>query len=208
MHYTLRLVRHFAVAVNYIALEGLDGCGKSTQAQFIADNYGYHLTREPGATALGKEIRKLLLHSKDMSISNDAELLLMLADRAQHLDEVVRPLLQAGKMVVSDRSYLSSLAYQGGGRGITLSHIETLHAPILKDTIPELVIFIDTPVEVALGRINRDKDRFESLDSTFYEAVRETYLSLSTTFTNQWVTLDGTLTPQELSQQIANILTK
>jgi len=196
------------VAINYIALEGLDGCGKSTQAQFIADTYGYHLTREPGATNLGKEIRKILLHSTDMNISNDAELLLMLADRAQHLDEVVRPLLQTGKMVVSDRSYLSSLAYQGYGRGINLDHIETLHAPILKNTIPQLVFFIDTPVEVALGRINRDKDRFESLDTTFYKAVREGYLALSATFTNHWVTLDGTLTPQELSQQITNILTQ
>ena len=196
------------MAVNYIAFEGLDGCGKSTQAQFIADTFGYHLTREPGATNLGKEIRKILLHSTDMNISNDAELLLMLADRAQHLDEVVRPLLQTGKMVVSDRSYLSSLAYQGYGRGINLDHIETLHAPILKNTIPELVFFIDTPVEVALGRINRDKDRFESLDTTFYKAVREGYLALSTTFTNHWVTLDGTLTPQELSQQITNILTQ
>jgi dTMP kinase len=190
----------------YIALEGLDGCGKSTQAQFIADSFGYYLTREPGATILGKEIRELLLHSKNISISNDAELLLMLADRAQHLDEVVRPILSAEEMVVSDRSYLSSLAYQGGGRGMNLSHIEALHAPILKNTIPDLVLFIDTPVEIALGRIKRDKDRFESLDLTFYNAVRESYLSLANTFAKTWFTLDGTLSPEELNVQIRDII--
>ena len=194
------------MSYKYIALEGLDGCGKSTQAQFIADSFGYHLTREPGATILGKEIRELLLHSKDISISNDAELLLMLADRAQHLDEVVRPILTSGEMVVSDRSYLSSLAYQGGGRGMNLSHIEALHAPILKNTIPDLVLFIDTPVEIALGRIKRDKDRFESLDLNFYNAVRDSYLSLAHTFAQTWFTLDGTLTPEELNAQIKDII--
>jgi dTMP kinase len=150
------------------------------------------LTREPGATDLGVRLRELLLDPATGDVDSRAEALLMAADRAQHVAEVVRPALAAGRHVVTDRFAGSSLAYQGFGRGLPLDEVERLSRWATAGVWPDLVVLVDVPVEVAATRLGPDLDRFERAGPGFHQRVREGFLELAATDPQRWVVVDGT----------------
>ena len=159
----------------YIAFEGGEGSGKSTQAARLAERLGAELTREPGGTAIGARLRDLLLDPSVTGLDARAEALLMAADRAQHRAEVVAPVLASGRHVVSDRSVYSSLAYQGGGRGLDLDTIRAISQWALDDCWPDLVVFLDLDPDTAAARLaDRRLDRFELEDAGFTRRLRVT----------------------------------
>ena len=165
----------------FITLEGGEGVGKTTNLAFIEDyltSRGIDLlrTREPGGTPLGERIRGLLLDSDAMN--NATELLLVFAARAQHISEVIRPALAAGRWVLCDRFTDASYAYQGGGRDIDTSVIEFLEQWVQAELQPDLTLLLDTPIEVGMSRVRQRgvADRFESEQFDFFEKVRMAYL--------------------------------
>lgn len=176
----------------FIAFEGGEGCGKSTQAARLADAIGAVLTREPGGTDLGLRLRELLLDPATEHVDRRAEALLMAADRAQHVAAVVRPSLAAGRHVVSDRFAASSLAYQGYGRGLPLDEVRELSAWATDDTWPDLIVLIDVPVETAAARLGEDLDRFEQADDGFHQRVTDGFRDLAAADPARWVVIDGT----------------
>jgi len=185
----------------YIIFEGIDGSGKSTQAKILSQRLGAKLTREPGGTLIGQKIRELILHSND-SLEVETEAILMAADRSEHLAKIILPAVSTGVDVVSDRSYLSSYAYQGYGDGFSLVRLKELNEPLLKIVKPTHIIFIDTPIEIATSRINGEKDRFESSGNYFFEKVREGYLSLEKESSLPWLTINGMKSVEEISEII------
>ena len=138
---------------HYIAFEGLEGCGKSTHVTRLAEALGGIATREPGGTAIGASLRAAMLDASNTMLSPRAEALMMSADRAQHLDELVLPALRAGKHVVSDRSAFSSLAYQGYGRMLDIDELKRFNNWAIAGNWPDLVVFIDVPLEQLLERL-------------------------------------------------------
>lgn len=168
----------------FITLEGIEGVGKSTHLDFIR---GYlqdrglpvKVTREPGGTPGADEIRSLLLKPRDEPVPPLAELLLMFAARALHVDSVIRPALAAGIWVVCDRFTDASYAYQGGGRGIATARIATLERMVLKGLRPDLTILLDADIAVSMTRVRQrgTLDRFEREQQAFFQRVRRTYLA-------------------------------
>jgi dTMP kinase len=175
-----------------IALEGIDGCGKSTQARLLADRLGAVLTFEPGATALGSSLRTLLLHPDQPALAERTEALLMAADRAQHVAEVVQPALGRGEWVVTDRFSASTLAYQGYGRGLDLGELTGLIEWATGGLAPDLCVLVD--VEPAVGRARRagtSRDRMESEGSGFEQRVADGYRLLADRQDTPWLVVDG-----------------
>ncbi|MEH6500435.1 MAG: dTMP kinase [Pseudoalteromonas distincta] len=167
----------------FITLEGPEGAGKSTNLRVLAQalaNAGCDplLTREPGGTPVAERIRDVLLSHHDEPMCADAELLLMFAARAQHLNALIKPALAAGRVVISDRFTDATYAYQGGGRGIAHERIATLETWVQGDLRPDLTLIFDVPVDVGMARARArsELDRFEVEQSSFFEAVRNTYL--------------------------------
>ena len=190
-------------AGRYIALEGAEGCGKSTHAARLGEALDAVLTRETGGTHLGNEIRTLLHDPANTHLADKAEALLIAADRAQHLHEVVRPALTTGRHVVSDRSAFSSLAYQGYGRGLPLEIVREISDWALDGHWPELVILIDVPVEVLSERMaKRDLDRFEQADEAFHARVRAGFAEMAAADPDRWVVIDGTIEKDEVAHAI------
>jgi dTMP kinase len=186
-----------------LALEGIDGSGKSTQARALAGALGAQLTHEPGATALGATLRRLLLAPDSPSISLRAEALLMAADRAEHLAVVVEPALGAGQWVVSDRYSGSTLAYQGYGRGLALAELRGLVGWATSDRQADLSILVDLPVEVAQARLaEAAPDRLERLGPVFAQRVRDGFLALAAEDPAHWLVVDGTTEPAALTAHI------
>jgi dTMP kinase len=170
----------------FITLEGIEGVGKSTHAGFIRtalEQAGRRVcqTREPGGTALGEEIRSLLLHGRELAINDKTELLLIFAARAQHLEEVIRPALARGEVVLCDRFTDATYAYQGGGRGIPRDHIAELESYVQGDQRPDHTLLFDAPVATGLERAGGRSaaDRFEAEAVQFFEQVRRAYLDLA-----------------------------
>jgi len=175
----------------FIAFEGGEGCGKSTQATLLARSIGAVLTREPGGTELGTRLRDLLLDPLVGDIDPRAEALLMAADRAHHVATVIRPALAAGDHVVSDRFAASSLAYQGFGRGLSLDEVREISEWATGGLWPDLTVLLDVPVEVAAARLGTDLDRFEQADDGFHRRVVEGFRSLAADNRSDWVVIDG-----------------
>jgi dTMP kinase len=176
-----------------IALEGIDGCGKSTQAALLADHLHARLTFEPGATELGTALRELLLSPALPDVVPPAEALLMAADRAQHTAEVIEPLLSKGVSVVTDRFTASTLAYQGFGRQLDLSALRALNQWATGGVSPDVNILIDVPLDVARARMKPARaDRLEGLGEAFQCRVREGYEQLIEDDPDAWVRIDGT----------------
>jgi dTMP kinase len=186
----------------YLAFEGGEGSGKSTQAARLAARLDARLTREPGATALGGRLRSLLLGPDTGVLDDRAEALLMMADRAQHLSEVVLPTLVDGRDVVSDRSVWSTLAYQGYGRGLDVEELRTICDWSCHGRWPDLAILVDVPVEIGLGRVGEDRDRLELVGGGFHERVRDGFLALAAAAPDRWLVVDGTRAPDEVASAI------
>ena len=189
-----------------IAFEGIDGCGKSTQAKLLAESLGALLTFEPGDTALGASVRTLMLHS-DGAVSSRAEALLVAADRAQHVDEVLRPALLSESWVITDRFNGSTLAYQGAGRGLDTRVLGQVLAFATDGLVADLSILIDVSTEVARRRIEASQpDRLERLDAGFHRRVADGYRSLASANPKTWAVVDGTGTVVEVASAVANIV--
>ncbi|MGA2305558.1 MAG: dTMP kinase [Acidimicrobiales bacterium] len=190
-----------------LALEGIDGSGKTTQARALATALGARLTHEPGATPLGLALRQLLLSPEAPPISLRAEALLMAADRAEHVTQVVGPALAAGEWVVSDRFSGSTLAYQGYGRGLNTAQLGRLVEWAAAGLAPDLSILVDVPVEVAQNRLATSApDRLERLGPAFAHLVREGFLALAAADPAHWVVVDGTTDRAALSAHILAIV--
>jgi dTMP kinase len=179
----------------FLTFEGMEGCGKSTQAQRLCARLSRDslLTCEPGGTALGRSIRELLLEPARGSMSPVAEALLYLADRAQHVAEVIRPALEAGRTVISDRYVDSTLAYQGYGRGLPMDLLSAVAELATGGLKPDLTVFLDVPVALGLERVGKRgrQDRLESERLEFHERVRRGYLDLMKREPRRWVRVDG-----------------
>jgi dTMP kinase len=180
------------VAPVYVALEGPEGCGKSTQAALLAAAIDAVLTRETGGTAVGARIRDILHDASVTDLVDEAEALLAAADRAQHLRTVVLPALRSGRHVVSDRSVYSTLAYQGYGRGLDLAQLGQVNRWAIADRWPDLVVLLDVDVAVLDERLRgRDLDRFELAGHPFHERVRRGFHELAAAEPERWVVVDG-----------------
>ena len=191
----------------FITLEGIEGSGKSTSLDTISKildtlDIEFIITKEPGGGPLGKDLRKILLDKKT-SISPEVELLLMMADRKNHIDNIVEPSLEKGVWVISDRYLDSSYAYQGGGRQIDTSKIDLL-TELLKLPIPDLTILFDLSPEIALQRAkNRSElDRFESEPIDFHQRIREAYLNLANDNVERYVVIDASKDIQNVKDQV------
>jgi len=190
------------VTGRFIAFEGGEGCGKSTQAGLLAERLGAVLTREPGGTAVGGLVRRLLLDPATEGLDHRAEALLMAADRAQHVAEVVRPALEAGRHVVTDRYAGSSIAYQGYGRELPVDEVRALSRWATADLWPDLVVVLDVPADVTARRLGSSLDRFEREDDEFHTRVLEGFLSQAAADPDRWVVLDGTAAVEEVAEAV------
>ena len=183
----------------YVALEGSEGCGKSSIARRLADDFGAVATRETGGTEVGRRLREILHDTAVTTLDERAEALMIAADRAEHLTEVVEPALAAGRNVVSDRSVYSSLAYQGYGRGLDLAELRAVNEWAIRGCWPDLVVLLDLPAEVAASRMaGRDLDRFEREDEDFHESVRAGFRALAAAEPQRWVVVDATPNEDEV----------
>ncbi len=197
----------------FITLEGIEGVGKSTLMDFVADwlrqkGRRIKLTREPGGTRVGEAIRKLVLDNAHNGMVADTELLLMFAARAEHLDKVIRPALKAGKVVLCDRFTDASYAYQGTGRGIPFDRIAVLEKWVQQDLKPDLTLLLDAPVKIGLARAAKrsEKDRFESEAVTFFNEVRTSYLKIAEKEPGRVKVIDASKPLEEVNQQVLTIL--
>lgn len=193
----------------FITLEGPEGAGKSTNREYLAERLREQgidvlLTREPGGTPLAERIRELLLDPSDEPMAADTELLLVFAARAQHLQQVIRPALAKGSVVLCDRFTDATYAYQGGGRGLSIERIAQLEQFVQGELRPDLTLIFDLPVEIGLARAaaRGRLDRFEQEGRGFFEAVREAYLQRAAQAPQRYRVLDA---GQSLAQVQADI---
>ena len=175
----------------WIAFEGGEGGGKSTQSARLAAALDAVLTREPGGTEIGRRLRELLLDPGTVALDHRTEALLMAADRAQHVAQVVAPVLAAGRHVVSDRSAYSSIAYQGYARGLPVDEVRSLSDWAMRGCWPDLVVLLDVPPAVATGRLGSDLDRIEQLGPEFHRRVSEGFAAMAAADPGRWVVVDG-----------------
>ena len=195
-----------------ITFEGSEGSGKSTQVARIADRFaeaGYDVlvTREPGGTKVGEEIRRVLMHSDDAAtLTPEAELLLFAASRAQLVREVIQPALNAGKIVLCDRFMDSTTVYQGVGRKIDSGPVHMINTFAVGQLVPDVTVVIDVPAELGFERIRHRisdlPDRMESESIEFYRKVREGYLMLAKALVERFVIIDGTKDPDAVEHHI------
>ena len=191
----------------FITLEGIEGSGKTSSIKSITDlldkrNISYIVTREPGESSIGKELRAILLHP-DTEISPEVELMLMLSDRKDHVEKIILPNLEKGNWVVSDRFMDSSIAYQGGGRQLGKKLIISV-AEYLNLPQPDLTLLFDLPVEISLSRVKArgDLDRFEKEEIEFHKRIRNTYLDLATNNSNRIKIIDSS---QKIESMLNNV---
>ncbi len=206
----------------FITFEGLDGCGKSTQMERLAhslrkQDLSVTVTREPGGTAAGEQIRHLLLDTRTSGLAPMAELALMFAARAQHAEEVILPALAAGQIVLCDRFTDSSEAYQGGGRKLGSKPVHDLHRALVGDLQPDLTILMDSDVAASVDRARRrnrahskattsDENRFEREDRAFFTRVRATYLHIAKREPGRVAMVDARGTPDQTHARILEIV--
>ena len=199
----------------FITFEGIEGCVKSTQAKRLVNRLkklavSLVFTLEPGGTSVGQKIRRILLDSRNQNLSPLAELLLYAADRAQHVEEVIKPALNQEKWVLCDRFFDATTVYQGYARGLDMKLIVTLNEKASPGIRPDITFLIDCAVEIGLERaLKRNKiqfqegqDRFEREKKDFHEAVREGYLTMAMEDPERFVVVDGTLKEDELEEII------
>ncbi|MGD0344614.1 MAG: dTMP kinase [Acidimicrobiales bacterium] len=191
----------------FIVLEGGEGCGKSTQAELLAAHLGAELTREPGGTEIGERIRNLLLDRELEPLDARAELMLMLAARAQHVSERIRPWLEAGRDVVCDRFAGSTLAYQGFGRGLPLAAVAAANDLGCAGLAPDLVVLLDLPAELGAARRVEPDDRFEKEDRAFFDRVAKGFRELARDDPDHWVVIDAAGPVDEVAGRVQAAVT-
>jgi dTMP kinase len=196
----------------FIAFEGINGCGKTTLHKLLSSKLtsagrSVHDTREPGGTPLGGEIRKLLLDWRGEKKSVRAELLLFAADRAEHVDKVIRPNLERGTWVLTDRFIYSTITFQGHGRGIERELLDQANALAINGTVPDLVILLDLAPEEACKRIasrnSSARDAFEDEELAFHTRIRNGFLECAQSSPVPFLVLDATKTPEQLCAEAA-----
>lgn len=194
----------------FITFEGVDGAGKSTHLAWFADALRQRgvdvlVTREPGGTPLGEQLREMLLNQ---AMSMGTEALLMFASRMEHIEQVIKPALQAGKWVISDRFSDASFAYQGGGRGMDWQKLSQLEQWVHADLQPDLTLFFDVPVEVARQRLanNVSLDRFEQEQGDFFERVRAGYHRRVREHPQRYAVIDAAQSLEQVKQQLAAVI--
>lgn len=192
----------------FITFEGIDGAGKSTHLAWTTDFLRGHgvshiVTREPGGTVLGEQLRQILLAGVQR-IHPETETLMMFTSRRQHLEEVIRPVLQRGDWVLSDRFTDASFAYQGGGRGVAKDKLEALERWVHPDLQPDLTLLFDVSAELGQSRVARAKspDRFEREDAEFFSRVRRAYLERLQQWPNRMVRIDGSYPIADIQREI------
>jgi dTMP kinase len=197
----------FSNNAKFITFEGIDGCGKSTQARSLLDelNNSYSidtiLVREPGGTTISESIREILLDSIKGELGDRSESLLMTASRAQLTQDVIIPNLELGKFVIADRYSDSTLAYQGGGRGIDIDWLIDLNNYATFALVPDITFLIDIRPEEALRRMDQNTDRIEGEGIEFQTRVRKTYHELAERFQDRYVLLDGHSTIEDIQKK-------
>jgi len=200
---------------SFIAIEGVNGCGKSTLSRGLADRIaaaGHSVirTREPGGSELGAALRKVLLEWPHDPISQRAELLLFGADRAEHVTKIIKPGLAAGSWVISDRFTYSTIAFQGFGRGLERNVIDQVNSLATGGTGPALVILLDIDPAAGLKRIKKRTDRgtdsFEREDLDFHHRIRDGYLQCAKELPEPFLVLDATLTPESILSSALSVL--
>lgn len=193
----------------FITFEGIEGVGKSTNMRHLVhaiESAGHTAltTREPGGTPMAERIREMVAEHGDEPMPDIAELLLVFASRALHVNNVIRPALAAGTWVICDRFTDSSRAYQGGGRGLPAENIDRLAEWVHGDLVPDLTILLDAPVETGMERAGRrsDPDRFESEQNEFFHRVRQSYLLLAEAQPERFVIIDATQSLDDVQNKI------
>lgn len=188
---------------HYLAFEGAEGCGKSTQAARYAGSVGALLTRETGGTDIGARLRTILHDTSIDDMSPRAEALIAAADRAQHIAEVVRPAIDAGRTVVSDRSVYSTLAYQGYGRELDVDMVRSINDWATGGLWPDIVVFIDTPDDIIAERMSRrNLDRFEAAGEAFHDRVIEGFRTMAAEDPARWLTVAAVGSIDDVAAQI------
>ena len=196
-------------SAKFITFEGIDGCGKSTQAKLLLDYMNKSgvetiLVREPGGTNISESIREILLHSSSGQMGDRTESLLMTASRAQLTQEVIIPNMDQGKFVIADRYSDSTLAYQGGGRNLDIEWLIELNNYATFTLLPDITFFVDIRSEEALRRLDSNKDRIEGEGIEFQARVRKTYHELAERFNDRYVILDGYGEIDDIHQKVLN----
>lgn len=198
----------------FISIEGVEGAGKSTQMAFIQQYLQQQgktvvVTREPGGTRLGEQIRELLLTPREEGMSHDAELLLMFAARAEHVEQVIKPALSRGDWVLCDRFVDATFAYQGGGRGIDMSRIGHIADWTLNGLQTDITLLFDLPVELGQQRVkkrNEDIDRFEQEKTAFFQRIRDCYLQRAQQEPNRIKVIDSSQSIEQIQLQLTALL--
>lgn len=193
----------------FITLEGIDGAGKSTHLDWLANRLrkagrDILITREPGGTPLGEKLREMLLNQ---AMHLETEALLMFAARREHLDKVILPALARGIWVISDRFTDASFAYQGGGRGLALDKLEALEVWVQGTLQPDLTLLFDVPVEISQQRLsnNATLDRFEQEKTEFFQRVREHYLQRAQRYSGRFHVIDATLSLETIQKSLEKL---
>jgi len=197
----------------FITVEGIEGVGKTTNIEFIdrylrRHNIQLKLTREPGGTEIAEKIRNLLLSHHNESLNEDAELLLVFAARAQHLNQLIKPSLARGDWVLCDRFTDATYAYQGAGRGLSMTRIAQLEQWVQEELRPDLTLVLDVPVELGLSRVKQRGalDRFETEQNAFFERVRKNYLDRAKKAPERMSVIDASRPLTQVQESIAVIL--
>ena len=197
----------------FITIEGTEGAGKSTNLSSMEKvlndfDISYIVTREPGGTAVGEELRSVLLKNESINISGQTELLLMFASRMQHINDVIKPALKLNKWVICDRFTDASYAYQGYGRQLNLSFISSLENLVHPDLQPDLTLILDVPVNIAMGRVyNRGNlDRFEKEDVAFFNRVRAGYKEIAKNNIDRCREIDASKDLAEVQAEVMQII--
>ena len=197
----------------FITIEGTEGVGKTTNIEFIKQwlsnkSIPFVNTREPGGTPLAEEIRQLLLANRDEAVCSTAELLMMFAGRAQHIEQLIEPQLASGHWVLCDRFTDATYAYQGAGRQMDNQLISTLETMVQGEMRPDLTLILDISVEQGLERAGQrsEPDRFELEQTDFFNRVRQAYLAMANDQPQRYKIIDASLPLAEVQQQISDVL--
>ena len=194
----------------FITFEGADGCGKTTQIELLdkylrGKSFNTLLTREPGAKGLGVKLREILLNYEG-DVSPVCESFLFLADRAQHVDCIIKPAIKEGKIILCDRHTDSTVAYQGYGRGLDINQINSLNNIATSGLKPDLTIVLDVDVETSMQRVGKNKDRMESAGIEFFERVRQGFIEIAKKEPNRVKVINSSDTIDNIHKQIVELV--